>query len=248
MTAEIYPISQWLRAQEGSATEGAEGIDRWANYLDEETMRFYRKRGGRRPTAPFFLIGERGRSEGTEYTFQNFRSGHLYTYESMDHQLWREARSMPLYLDAFLAERKSMDEEFNASEAEPDGVGPDTVDLAELAAAACRLFPNSDEEHVKLRSRLRPVSYEADAVDAVWTPEVHWRWQSPAFHAAVRALLMAHLRLSKAPMPESAAPNLGCVPHELLLLIVSQLGEVWVEPFPVVVRSNSQRTVCVDYE
>jgi hypothetical protein len=54
---------------------------------------------------------------------------------------------------------------------------------------------------------------------------------------------MSHLRLRNTSMAEDTPTHLGFLPHELLLLIVSQLGEVWVEPFPVVVRSNSRHDV-----
>jgi hypothetical protein len=114
----------------------------------------------------------------------------------------------------------------------------DPVDANELAAAARMLFPGRRAQRVRPRQRLRPVSYEADVVDAVWTPEVHWRWQSPAFHAAVRALLLSHLRLRKTPLAEGTATNLGCLPQDVMPLIVSQLGEVWVEPLPLVLLSR----------
>jgi hypothetical protein len=117
----------------------------------------------------------------------------------------------------------------------------DPVDADALAAAALRLFPGDDETHVNARRQLRPVSYEADAVDAAWAPEVHWRWQSPAFHSVVRALLLSHLRLRKTLVAEGMATHLGCLPHDVMLLIASQLGESWVEARPLTLTSNHRR-------
>jgi hypothetical protein len=142
----------------------------------------------------------------------------------------RQAQNVPALLAGILEEMA-----FDPGHEHPDESDP--VDADQLAAAALMLFPGRGTQSARARRQLRPVSYEADAVDAVWTPEVHWRWQSPAFHAAVRALLLSHLRLRNTPVEMGAGVHLGCLPHDVMLPIVSQLGEVWVEALPLVVRN-----------
>jgi hypothetical protein len=183
-------------------------------------MRFERESGDRRPNLPVFRFGTSG--DHMHHLYVSFWSGHTYEYSTCDGCFEEREPSMPVCLEWFLDHLGYGVEEDNDLARDPPAT--------ELAAAALVVFPEDDEESVNARRRLRPVSYEADAVDAVWTPEVHWRWQSPDFHGAVRALLMSHLRLSKTPLTEGTATHLGCLPQEVIPLIVSQLGEVWVEP------------------